>query len=96
MAKFNWVRNFAVLCTLGDRKYGENLSGNEVCEVSFWSYKIRIDKFQSFVAVKWKKCPMLLIHIDKVRMYEEIMTNDDNLESNLLTSSLLKMTFGTS
>ena len=27
---------------------------------------------------------------DKVRMYdEEIMTNDDNLESNLLTSSLL-------
>ena len=23
-------------------------------------------------------------------MYEEIMTNDDNLESNLLTSSLLK------
>ena len=28
---------------------------------------------------------------DKVGMYEEIMTNDDNLESNLLTSSLLKM-----
>ena len=27
---------------------------------------------------------------DKVRMYEEIMMNDDNLESNLLTSSLLK------
>ena len=24
-------------------------------------------------------------------MYEEIMTNDDNIESNLLTSSLLKM-----
>ena len=24
-------------------------------------------------------------------MYEEIMTNDDNLESNLLTSILLKM-----
>ena len=24
-------------------------------------------------------------------MYEEIMTNDDNLESNLLTSNLLKM-----
>ena len=24
-------------------------------------------------------------------MYEEIMMNDDNLESNLLTSSLLKM-----
>ena len=31
-----------------------------------------------------------LIDNDKVRMYEEIMTNDDNLESNLLTSSLLK------
>ena len=28
---------------------------------------------------------------DKVWMYEEIMMNDDNLESNLLTSSLLKM-----
>ena len=32
----------------------------------------------------------LLVGTDKVRMYEEIMTNDDNLESNLLTSSLLK------
>ena len=29
--------------------------------------------------------------IDKVRMYEEMMTNDDNLESSLLTSNLLKM-----
>ena len=28
---------------------------------------------------------------DKVQMYEEIMMNDDNLESNLPTSSLLKM-----
>ena len=28
---------------------------------------------------------------DKVWMYEEMMTNDDNLESNLLTSSLLKI-----
>ena len=28
--------------------------------------------------------------LDKVQMYKEIMTNDDNLESNLLTSSLLK------
>ena len=31
------------------------------------------------------------IYCDKVRMYEEIMMNDDNLESNLLISSLLKM-----
>ena len=31
---------------------------------------------------------------DKVRMYEEIVTNDDNLESNLLTSSSLKKTSG--
>ena len=30
----------------------------------------------------------------KVRMYEEIMTNNDNPESNLLTSSLLKKTSG--
>ena len=29
--------------------------------------------------------------IDKVWMYEEIMINDDNLESSLPTSSLLKM-----
>ena len=28
---------------------------------------------------------------DKVWMYEEIMTNDDNLESDLPTSSLLKI-----
>ena len=32
-----------------------------------------------------------IIDIDKV-CDEEIMTNDDNLESNLLTSSLLKKT----
>ena len=31
------------------------------------------------------------VKTDKVWMYEEIMTNDDNLESNLLTFSLLKM-----
>ena len=31
------------------------------------------------------------VRSDKVWMYEEIMTNDDNLESNLLTSSLLKI-----
>ena len=30
------------------------------------------------------------VPVDKVWMYEEIMTNDDNLESNLLTFSLLK------
>ena len=30
------------------------------------------------------------VNVDKMRMHEEIMTNDDNLESNLLTSSLLK------
>ena len=29
--------------------------------------------------------------IDKVWMYEEMMTNDDNVESSLLTSSLLKI-----
>ena len=37
----------------------------------------------------------LLTHLsiwpDKVRMYEEIMTDDDNHESNLLTSILLKI-----
>ena len=31
---------------------------------------------------------------DKVQMYEEIMMNDDNLESNPLTSSLLKKISG--
>ena len=34
--------------------------------------------------------PMQMLTTDKVRMYEEIMTNDDNLESDLLTFSLLK------
>ena len=34
---------------------------------------------------------IVLFNFDKVWMYEEIMTNNDNLESNLLTSILLKM-----
>ena len=34
------------------------------------------------------------VAIDKVQMYKEIMTNDDNLESNLLTSSLFKKMSG--
>ena len=39
--------------------------------------------------------PLSAICDDKVRIYdEEIMMNDDNLESNLLTSSLLKRTSG--
>ena len=29
---------------------------------------------------------------DKVCMYEELMTNDDNVESNLLTSSFIENT----
>ena len=32
----------------------------------------------------WSTC-------DKVQMYKEMMTNNDNLESSLLTSNLLKM-----
>ena len=32
--------------------------------------------------------------VTKVWMYNEIMMNNDNLESNLLTSSLLKKTSG--
>ena len=31
-----------------------------------------------------------MMSYDKVWMYEEIMTNDDNLESNLLTSSFIE------
>ena len=34
------------------------------------------------------------MHSDKVWTYEEIMLNNDNLESNLLTSSLLKKMSG--
>ena len=33
----------------------------------------------------------IALAVDKVWMYEEMMMNDDNLESNLLTSSLLKI-----
>ena len=36
-------------------------------------------------------CTRSIVVYDKVRMYEEMMTNDDNLESNPLTSSLLKI-----
>ena len=41
-------------------------------------------------------CPNIGLYVpDKVWMYEEEkMTNDDNLEFNLLTSSLLKKTSG--
>ena len=38
----------------------------------------------------WAGRTAYIITHDKVWMYEEIMTNDDNLESTLLTSSLLK------
>ena len=31
------------------------------------------------------------MELDKVCMYEEMMTNDDNVEPSLLTSSLLKI-----
>ena len=36
------------------------------------------------------RCQRWIMCTDK-ELYEEIMTNDDNLESNLLTSILLKM-----
>ena len=32
----------------------------------------------------------MIMSTDKVCMYEEMMTNDDNLESNLLTSSFIE------
>ena len=41
-----------------------------------------------------KTLSMILFNFDvtdKVSMYEEMMTNDDNVESSLLTSSLLKI-----
>ena len=41
-----------------------------------------------FICDKVEKLPTV---VDKVRMYEEMMTNDDNVESSLLTSSLLKI-----
>ena len=39
---------------------------------------------------------LLFVISDKVCMLEQIMTNDDNLESNLLSSSLLKCVVCTS
>ena len=50
----------------------------------FFSYNMQVIIIQTTVSTK-------VIPPDKVCMYEEIMTNDDNLESNLLSSSLLKM-----
>ena len=35
---------------------------------------------------------MIHMGFDKVWMYEEMMTNDDNLESNLLTFSFIENT----
>ena len=45
--------------------------------------KLGVEMTRSIITTRWEA--------GKVRMYEEIMMNDDNLESNLLTSSLLKM-----
>ena len=42
---------------------------------------------------RWAYFGWLTIDSDKVRVYEEIMMNDDNLEANLLTSILLKMLY---
>ena len=39
-------------------------------------------------------CVQDKLPVDKVRMYEEIMMNNDNLECNLLTSSLLNKMSG--
>ena len=48
------------------------------------------------ITVTFKHHREINLHITNLKdflnvMYEEIMTNDDNLESNLLTSILLKM-----
>ena len=48
-------------------------------------------KLQSFFSIIFYPINSFCFNTDKVWMYEQIMTNDDNLESNLLTSSLLKI-----
>ena len=46
----------------------------------FFSYNMQVIIIQATVSTK-------VIPPDKVCMYKEIMMNDDNLESNLLSSS---------
>ena len=54
---------------------------------------ISIETVQCTCVIGWFFCiqQQKVQKADKVWMFEEIMTNNDNLESNLLTSSLLKM-----
>ena len=77
---------------------GKNISSWLETPYASCKRKIFIDLFGTYhYNLSWpkrlhkfiEKCHAFLT-IDKVRMYEEKMTNDDNLESNLLTSSLLK------
>ena len=39
----------------------------------------------------WYTCKDLCVLVDKVQIYKEMMMNDDNVESSLLTSNLLKI-----
>ena len=63
-----------------------------------WKFKVQIKminlcniKVQSLMSMRKVKCQKVSIKNDKVCMYAEMMTNDDNVESSLLTSSLLKI-----
>ena len=58
--------------------------------LEFQYFVVEIVVNLGFGFLKGKINVLLKQTVDKV-LGEEIMTNDDNLESNLLTSSLLKM-----
>ena len=49
--------------------------------------------FENLVLIhsKYNRIELFTITTDKVCMYEEMMTNTDNVESSLLTSNLLKI-----
>ena len=64
-----------------------SLTEKPINEQSRWSQWVIVKLTRSSFTIIESS---LLVVIDKV-LYEEITTNDDNLESNLLTSSLLNL-----
>ena len=74
----------------------ENFTPHRTVDTSTLNSGAANCSIETLYFLKLEDCPAWILKLlekvsDKVRMYEEIMTNDDNLESNLLTSSLLKM-----
>ena len=63
-------------------------SKNRIFCLLQWNFRC----FLPYIVLKIAREIIYFVEVDKVRMYEEMMTNDDNnVESSLLTSNLLKI-----